>query len=447
MNTLTYIFNHIYLIECFIILTTTFVRSNTVGYYFEKQLSFRPYKPLSTIHGMLDKLTYLSTTFPFCIGTPSQCFDVSIDTASPSSWLSNSELHSYFNHTFDESKSTSFNKLQGVNSMLLDGSILIGSYIKETPTPFNERNYKGNAPSKGFVLGLMSVTDLQHSILHQDGVIAIMRDVSDSNRYGNETTSYLDYLWDYNAINKKVFVVDYKSNTIVFGDNAKYSSMNNKQTCDSNDNAFKYSWTCKLNEVVYDNEKIFAAEDERVFFDTLSQFIQVPYESGEYLFNKIVSTNSEYCSIVQEDTGFNYIKCVNGFDVVKHIKRIDLVLSGSNARLTVEPHDMFYYDSDNNVYLSSLVLSKHNKNNWMVGMPAMKNKIMIFNKDDNSVSFIEGGNSSKKGGHHKNFGMFFNTMAVTLCVFVVLIVALYIRRKIILSRNKVQGIDFSLVSD
>ena len=445
MRKLSFIFNNICLLGYFLIFTTTSTQGNSVG-YFEKKLSFRPYKPLSTIHGMLDKLTYLSTTFPFCIGTPPQCFEVSIDTATPSSWLPNIELHSYFNHSFDESKSTSFNKLQGVNSMLLDGSILIGSYIKELPTPFNENAYQGNKPSKGFVLGLMGVTDLQPKILHQDGVIAIMRDVSDSNRYGNETTSYLDYLWDYHAINKKMFVVDYKSNKIVFGDNDKYLSMNNKQTCDSNDKSFKYSWTCKLNEVIYDNEKIFAAEDERVFFDTLSQFIQVPYESGEYLFNKIVSANSEYCSIVQEDTGFNYIKCLNGFDVVNHIKHIDLVLSGNNAHLVIEPCDMFYYDKDNAVYLSSLVLSKHNKNNWMVGMPAMKNKIMIFNKDDNSVSFIEG-SSNKKGLHHKNFGVFFDIMAVTLCVFVVLIVALYIRRKIILSKNKVQGIDFSLVSD
>ena len=441
MSKLSFIFNSICLLGWFIILTTTSTSSNPIG-FFEKKLSFRPYKPLSTIHGMLDKLTYLSTTFPFCIGTPPQCFEVSIDTASPSSWLPNSELHSYFNHSFDESRSTSFNKLQGVNSMLLDGSILIGSYIKEIPTPFNEHSFKGSKPSKGFVLGLMGVTDLQPKILHQDGVIAIMREVSDSNRHGNETTSYLDYLWDYNAINKKMFVVDYKNNKIVFGDNDKYLSMNNKQTCDSNDKSFKYSWTCKLNEVIYDNEKIFAAEDERIFFDTLSQFIQVPYESGEYLFNKIVSANSEYCSIVQEETGFNYIKCLNSFDVVNHIKQIDLVLSGGKAHLVVDPADMFYYDKDNSVYLSSLVLSKHNKNNWMVGMPAMKNKILIFNKEDNSVSFGEGNKI-----HHKNFGMLFNVMAVTLCVFVVLIVALYIRRKIILSKNKVQGIDFSLVNE
>lgn len=404
--------------------------------YFEKPLTFIKYQHSTGLHPLLDNLTFHNPIFEFCLGIPKQCFNASVDTGTSFSWFIGKELSSLFNNTFDYNGSSSLTTLPTNMSILLEGGTFIGNYMKDIPTPFmNENEIKSK-----FVIGVMTQTDLDKKIIYTDANIGIMKNLSQGNRHGEETTSYLDYLVYNQAIDKRVFSIeinkDFNGGLITFGDK-QYSE--NIEYCSCKDTTYPYSWDCMLKQVIYKNESLLASKDERVFIDTQSRYITIPFESGHYILNKIVEEFKDNCKI-DGDSMYDYLVCdKKNFDVNK-IESLKIEIG--NIMMEIKLKELFTYSEKKDCYISLMVISKHNINHWSIGIPQLNNKVIIFDVDEQRIGIIDRNKHNKK-----NYSSFFTIFGIIVGIIIIIVVGLFIRRKYMLSKTQESKIDFNLLNE
>ena len=411
-----------------------FIQTTYTSSYFSAPLSFHQYNYSTGMNPLLENISFLNPTFEFCLGTPKQCVQATIDTGTSFSWFMGSELSHIFNHTFHYNESSSITVLPGVMSVLIEGGVCLGSYAKDIPSPIENID---DVDSK-FVFGLMTQSDIDKRVLNKDASIGVMKNISQHYRHREETTSYLEYLKHNNIIDKRVFSIEiekeFKGGEIVFGEKNYKAQID---FCSSKDEEFQFSWVCSLKNVIYKNESLSAAKDEKVFFDTQNRLITAPYESGNYIFKKIIENYKAECQIM-EDATYNYITCNKGFDISK-IEKLKLEIG--RIIMNINLSSLFVYKEQEQIYISLLVLTKHDRNHWSIGLPLFENKVFVFDLDNQRVGMID------KAIVIKGTKGIFKVLGVIIIIIILVIGFLFLRRRYVLSKSKESKIDFDLMKE
>ena len=422
----------------FIFLTLSYSFENKNNLYYEYNITFHKYEPLFHSRPILDSLNFYNPTIKFGLGTPKQYFEISVDTTTSYAWFVSNNLNNYFNNTFNYNASSTNLYIQVINTVLLEGCILTGVFMKDIPSPFLTEN----EIEKKFVFGLMKDTNLKNKIIYKDGNLGLMRDVPNNNRRGNESMSYMEYLIDNKAINKQIFSIEYYDNytggKIIFGE--KYNNNNNKtykiNYCENSLNKdYNNFWVCHLNYIIYNNLKLYAIDTEQILFDSLNPFIISPRESGTFLLKNMLKNNENFCEIVQEES-YSFLKCLNNFDYLNYIYPIKLNIGETN--IVLFPKNLFI-NYKNEFYICLLIVDDNENENWNLGIPAFLNNIFIFNQEIKKFGILE---------PNQIYYNLYYLLSFIIIILIILIILMIIRRKHIIDNlPKNIDIDFEITSN
>lgn len=378
-----------------------------------------------------DNLTEIFPVFPFCITPSKQCFNISLDNTIYQTWIPGQLLSKFFNKTYIPHPTDNVVSTTKSSTGLLDSNYVGGMFVKAEVSPYKSNN--------SFVFALMNEGNLYQKIEYINGKMGILR-LSAVTKDFDEPVSYLDYLVKNNIISHSKFSIQYNEDLtkgeIIFG--KLDEDKDNTNFCSLSKERYQLSWSCALSNVIISNYSIEVSGDknggEFVSFETLSQNIYAPYESGEYILKRLIEKNKDDCYIKNE--GLNkFIVCNNTADISNFDKII--LASKEGMEYPLYPEDIFDYDKNNKIYISRLIVIGNEKNLWKIGIPGFKGKRIAFNQEDERIEFYE--NSTHSNNIYKEiFNNYYVFIGIIFVVVVLILIILFcIRRSRLRAKNEV----------
>lgn len=375
-----------------------------------------------------DNLTNVYPTFEFCIGSSKQCFQLAIDNTIYQTWIPGERLSKYFNRTYKESKEDKIVKIDLKSTSVLENHFIAGNFVKIETFPYKTESL--------FFLSLMNETNVGHHIGYMDGKMGILR-ASPVTENFLETISYVDYLYANKIISQPKFSVEMNSELtkgkLVFGKLEEDEKV--KNYCELSKTRYRLSWSCSLTNVIYANYSIEVKGEkngEFVSFETLSQNIFAPYESGDFIIQKMQEASDKECSI--KKSGRNeYLVCNTNVNIDNFEKII--LKSKGGFEFMIYPEDIFEYDEKDKRYISRLVVMGNESNLWVIGLPGFKGKRIAFNQEKERIEIFDRKKSNKYNKILNNYYVWFGIGFV--CLSVILIALFCIRRKRLRTKNEV----------
>lgn len=257
---------------------------------------------------------------------------------------------------------------------------------------------KGNNTKLNYVSGLQDVNILgfgrnfEEEKVHTDG----FNELSDFN--------FINYLYKNNFIKDYVFSFEPKSKTetiINIGEriNTNYKkcfSTNKLNEIVKNPDEIdeKGFWNCPLIDITPENTDKHFCNGERnyVVFDSISEDIHLPYDTGMEILNYIKSFTNDKCFFeeksfigsTKKEYSYTYLVCKFGVDLNK-VPALNFIFEGFELKMgknvLVRHHDC----SLNRVN----ILAYKNLRYIRIGVPLLKKYHIIFDYKDNSVGIIQ----------------------------------------------------------
>ena len=156
----------------------------------------------------------------------------------------------------------------------------------------------------------------------------------------------------------------------------------------------KNLWNCPLNKIAVDNSDVqfLKGENNYAIFDSISEDIQLPYETGIEILNYINEKTGNKCYFEetkfngpsQQEFSYSYLICRPGVDV-REVPDIKFIFENFELNLgknvLLRPHDC----CRNRVNILAYKNLKYIK----IGVPILKKYHIIFDYLDNSVGIIQ----------------------------------------------------------
>lgn len=144
----------------------------------------------------------------------------------------------------------------------------------------------------------------------------------------------------------------------------------------------QHKWKCKISYLLMGNQQMYLFNE--FYFDTLSHFITIPSIQASVIFSHIVSKSKDKCYI--------HIDKVDLILVCHHDADIstlpNIVIYRDSDKLILKWKDLMDYNKNENVFVSKLVANRIGLVSWIVGTPILNGNMLIFDKEENSIGFI-----------------------------------------------------------
>lgn len=212
--------------------------------------------------------------------------------------------------------------------------------------------------------------------------------LSFSNKIKSKTHSVIEYLFENNIIDKRQFTFFPPSNKstnsrgyLYFGKPPKENFKGKKKIkleVVSSSNPF---WNVRLDEVFFLSKSSFSNKSPTVYFSTSKKNIMVPGKFLDFYKRNIISKfiDRGLCSQKGDSIYCSSSALSNIEDIYFKFDKKTIILKSHEVFLKVEPegeaNDMFV-----------LIFQKSPNDEWIFGTEFLKNFIVTFNYDDNSVS-------------------------------------------------------------
>lgn len=205
-----------------------------------------------------------------------------------------------------------------------------------------------------------------------------------------EQFSIIEQLYANNIIDKRVFAHQYKNDkegTVFIGEEPKGDLI--KYTCKGTQSKGEPSnyWNCPISTFKIDNKEIQIDYNTNIaMFSTGERFIFVPEESqGIIEYIKSYSTwGKEHCTL---DVHVAYQELHCDYKGFKYSYFPTISFTFEEYEIELKPEDVFYYNYNNKYYRLLLVIYNMKKY-WIIGSPVLKGHNMIFNVDEDTVTFF-----------------------------------------------------------
>ena len=385
---------------------------------------FEPHSDYIVHSSMLHSVDYKLLTGSFYIGTPKQEFNLVIDTTSSFSWIPNSNLQKTYPHTFNSKLSMTFisngTSLNApIGDMFQRGGISLDviDYTKE-------KRGKDLAPSFQFIL-IDTSNETKKTVEGFDGSLSLHKPMIDKKHY---PYSFPEYLLSENIINHNKFAIeilnnnkstlyideDYIINEII--NNKNNTTFSCKSSISDNNN-----WNCPLtgirigNEYFMPNQLIHSAT-----IDSTKPYIIAPHKEGMKILDTYVKKLGD-CSVYEKDEKYNFIACYKIFD----LKKVDdLCFKIEKEELCIKGSDLFYKGKDlisgQEILVFKVVAINLNVREWKFGLPMFYNKMIVFDGDNNELTFIDV-NDVKDFAHSPNHLLKNNSQKIKMCLLLIVL--------------------------
>lgn len=326
-----------------------------------------------------------------CLGTPSQCFKVIIDTGSVLLWVGENNCRKCKSkNLFNPYISNTFNNMTYHYSIKY-GTGAVNGYLGHDKISFNDISI-----DKLKFLVVLEQMDFYGS----DGIVGLGYDYTDIGFNKPKEFSFIDQLYEQGKINKRIFSQKYHSDSsgvMVIGDypDEVVNDKDNYATCDVIPNFLgsrNFYWHCNLRGIFFgfDNVNDTIAVNKPALLDTGTNIIVVDYDffidiADKYLKEYI---NSRQCWVIEEQNNLMY-QCVRNL-LLNSLRDVNFVFG--NYAMKMEPNDLFYIDSNDMTKIRLIITSNKSRstNEWIIGEPLLKKFHMVFDKEEGKVGFYGG---------------------------------------------------------
>lgn len=325
-------------------------------------------------------------TINFKIGSNKDKFNVIIDTGSTILWLPS---YSCYKCTSNIKK---FNEYLSNTYVNLSDPLVI--------------NYADGSFSKGYLskelIELDSISTnltflLSYEINNEiEGVSGIMGLGLDYK--GQESASIIKMLYENKQINKQMFSQKFEGDKglLYFGDYAEEiaGDKGNLTNCTIKNNWYYYMWVCKIDAFFsgfdYSYNKVLPITNTYVLFDSGTNFLIVSDDFEKQLINYV------FRDYIKNETCFkkgSYYFCYTFFHDL-HFPPVYLIINKIAYR--IDGRDLFF--ESNGQIQFKVIFNSEAKNLWILGQPFLQLFHVIYDMDNELVSFY-GGNKFNAFNH------------------------------------------------
>ena len=331
----------------------------------------------------LEELPYEIYLVKLNIGTPPQTI---------TALISNSQSFSFTLTNYSWITSSSFKYSPSIRlSTSYQNEILSGFYFNETIPTLT----KNNSTIKFDLLYIQFYKEDKIALNPNIHFVLSFPKVSHKS-YSNKCFDIIECLYNNNIIfNKKVGITFNKNNPMLYiGEtflNGNYSKCFDIEDSDDTHNNSKTRWTCQFSIIKYGDVIVYPYTE--FLFDIEQSLITVPMVHGKKIFDAIVTQTFGYCKQVLQMTSIILV-CDSKVNMDK-LNDIEFYYSNKNENnnyyktFVLKWKDLLEWDANEHIFISKLVISRIGLVSWVIGMPALKGNIIIFDKEDNSIGFVD----------------------------------------------------------
>lgn len=377
------------------------------------------YRLLSTSNNSSDpsEPTYDSGFyFTFCLGYPSQCFNLLYDTMNLVTVIPDKSITQCQN-TFDSSISKYFSFDSVNNSVLIHNGTISGREANDRVYPNEQSLFK-------FILADLYDDLKTHSF---DGIISLSKSYINFDR----DYSIINYLYKCNKIKRKLFAHKYindNEGTLFIGDLGNVI-VSQTETCQSGlEGFYKSYWGCILKQIKIGTDRLMKSNEDSVALFSVGQSqILSPFEIGKEIINYYYALRKSDCYKVND-----YLSGALGM-TCKELKETKLstlpvlTIELNGHSITLKQRDLFIR-TESKWWVFS-IKAVRNRVSWEIGNVALRNEFMVFDMDKQEVSFliehhINNDNDNSNDNDNDNGNSNSNTANINIINIITLIVIL-----------------------
>lgn len=335
-----------------------------------------------TYNTILNQLDLKIPTITLCLGTPPQCFLFSL-SFTPFIYVFgynyNSRLLKYYDKSYSVSYMGTSIRRQFLYQSVSITSQLVYDYISDSEENGIQSNVSERCPF--YVITEEKEVIIPGEIAGGLGLMTNKNENSSSNKGKEILISYVKHLYLHHYINHNSFTIyynDINGGTIDFGQ--KPNADKDIQYCNSR-NGVNYEWFCPFHKIQIGYTLL--NTDLRFLFDPSFPLIAGPSVTVIHYFEALLSASKNKCAITKENAIDVFI-CP--FEVnLKKLPDLSFIYAYSYFRLRVK--DMFVLQEIKGEMKNVCLIVGHTIVDWRLGLPAFKNKVLIFDQEDEKIGF------------------------------------------------------------
>lgn len=368
-----------------------------------------------------------------CIGSPSQCVDVIIDTFANIGWISGLEVPSP--HPFNEEKSTTYTKTSS-DYFSYDYKDF---YILGKPSiDILKINEKIISPLPDFSF-LLTLSPKKYPILSVDGIMGLSRNLK-YKTVDSKALSLMEYLYQKKIIDKRVFTfVNYKHSDkgkLFIGELPGHFNITSSIKCECllprNPNDLGWLdvyWNCNLimiNLLKNQDRAISFLLNYPILFQTGNNYI-VLTDGQRHVLQLLANSDAlkgNNC-VLEDNNKELFIEC-DLFNT-KLIGDIAFRMDSLNE-LVLKSEDFFITSEKNNSRMESVIRVQRDASYMVIGNAILKNYDISFDMDNSMIYFQESREETTiKNG--KIFYFFYFIVSILLFAIILLSISIWKGKK------------------
>jgi len=359
------------------------------------------------------------------IGTPSQEFNLIIDTGSNDFWIYDINCKECkFNNSFNKNNSITFQKKEK-NKQL---------------------NYFSGTINGNICSDILKIQDIKlnnfHFLLVNESYINIKTDGIIGFNRKKENESFIEQLYNNKIIDKKFFVTDFYNNKIYIGEIPKYLIGNNNITINYNKNNNSNDWTIPIDQIIINNSSFNLNEnDKNVIIDSGNNGLIIPFKYYKFfkenLFKELL--NKKICSFEQISLSLLYLEFqihCNENILNEELFLLNNISFSINSNLfnisliSLLNKDEFKFNIN---FLQTVLFEK-----WIIGIQILENHPIIFDKDNNSLTIYKSNNKIINDKYNGKIEQIIKISILILIFILILLIIIIICYLIFKSKHKMK---------
>ena len=319
-----------------------------------------------------------------CFGTPEDCFNMTLETNYFNTFLDGTG--DFFQKYFNKTKSSSFISTNQTLFFNYQNKELKGNYVIDKMIYKTKDTY---TPNKNFAFILLEEKNKLINKILIDGIIGLKKNNSQTNNCSVSFLNFSNIESDFSfqlSKNKDNFIEGYFLLDENKDKNIPYSICKNENNINKINND-SFEWKCNITNIsigISSNTPILF--NEFAYFSVSNPLIELPYELGYYILNRLYEQSESECEIIKEENISIFVCNASETDITKFDKIHLYYNKNKTNSILLNPKN--YFEKVKDKYICKIVQNKNIKN-IILGLPAFLDNTFIFDLKNNAIKIKE----------------------------------------------------------